>query len=119
MKIFVPSEGPRVSSLLAWRPVKARWFVVFDTARQQLDVLDYPSERVSKPDQGRDVADWVIERGDVVLTQHCGSESFDQLKTHRVEIILNQQGMVRDAISRYLSRQVEVAKEPDLDVQPS
>jgi predicted Fe-Mo cluster-binding NifX family protein len=104
MKIAISAQGTDRSAAVDPRFGRCKWFLVFDTDSEEIEVVDNDQSTGLAHGAGIQSAKLVIDRGArVVLTGGCGPKAFDTLDAAGVRVVTGVGGTVGDAIDRYRS----------------
>lgn len=102
MKVVVTSIGETLESPVDQRFGRARYFILFDSETEDWSSHDNSQNLQAAQGAGIQAGQNVVNLGaEVVLTGHCGPKAFSTLKAGGVEVFVNAQGSVSDAIEAF------------------
>jgi predicted Fe-Mo cluster-binding NifX family protein len=101
MKVAVSSTGKTLDSAIDPRFGRCSWFVIVETENMTSEAFSNESVALGGG-AGIQSAQFIVSKGAVaVITGHCGPNAVSALSAAGVKVILDQTGMVRDAVERY------------------
>ena len=111
-RIAVTSEGPSLDDLVDPRFGRAAGFVVVDLETMDTQYIDNGQSQVMAQGAGIQAAELVARAGvRCLLTGYVGPKAFKALSAAGIKVGQNLEGLtVRDAVERFKSDQVEMAK---------
>lgn len=103
MIIAITAQGKNEDAQVDPRFGRAMQFLLFDSETKTYSTLDN-SQAVNTPQgAGSQAAGLVIHSGaKVLLTGHCGPNAFRALQAGGIEVVVNVDGPVKEAVRRYL-----------------
>ncbi len=108
MRIAITSQGPDLTSQVDPRFGRARYFIVFDAATEELTALDNSQNLNASQGAGIQAAKKVIrESVETVVTGHVGPKALDVLESARVQIFCGASGTVKEALQQLKAGQLE------------
>ncbi len=115
MKILVTAKGKTMDAQLDPRFGRAEVFLVYDPDTRALEAVDNEAGRGASQGAGIMAAELAVRLGaGVVLTGHCGPNSFRALKAAGVAVVSGVTGTVREAVDAYLAGKLSPAAAPDV-----
>ena len=100
MKIAISADGSRLDSTIHQRFARCPYFLIVDTDDMSVAVIENSNAGLSSG-AGIQAASMVAAKGvDVVVTGNCGPNALRVFAQTGVQCILNQQGVVRDAVEK-------------------
>jgi len=111
-RIAVTSEGPSLDDQVDPRFGRAAGFVVVDLESMDTQYIDNGRSQVMAQGAGIKAAQLIAQAGvSCLLTGYVGPKAFQALAAAGIRVGQNLEGLtVRDAVERFRSGQVEMAK---------
>ena len=95
MKIAITSTGDTKSSKADPRFGRARYFLIFDTATSEYEVIDNTINMEAPQGAGIQAAETVVDQGaKILITGHCGPKAFRALEAAGVKLVVGVAGTV-------------------------
>jgi predicted Fe-Mo cluster-binding NifX family protein len=115
MKLAISSEGNSHDSQVDPRFGRAKWFVIHDTEHKTYEAVDNESAAVAMQGAGVKAAETLADQGvNAVITGHCGPKAFEALRQAGIEVYVNAEGSVAEAVKSYLAGELKPANGPDV-----
>lgn len=117
MKLAISATGPDLSSPVDQRFGRARYLVVVESPeRRMLQAVENRGGMDAAQGAGVQAAQKVIDTmAQAVITGHCGPKAFRALNAAGVQVYLTQGGTVAEAIDRFESGDLALARGADVD----
>jgi len=116
MKITVSAEGPHLSSRVDPRFGRAKWFIVYDTETGEYEAHNNVQVYNLPQGAGIQAAQHVIDKKtEVLLTGHCGPNAYQTLQAGGVQVVVDVNGNVKEAIERHKNGELKAAAGPDVE----
>jgi predicted Fe-Mo cluster-binding NifX family protein len=116
MKLAISSEGSSHESPVDPRFGRAKWFMIFDTDSRAFEAVDNESAAGAMQGAGIKAAESLADHGiGTVITGHCGPKAFQALRQAGIEVVVNAEGSVAEAVNRYLAGELKPTDGPDVD----
>ena len=111
-KIAVTSEGPSLDDQVDPRFGRAAGFVIVDLDTMETQYIDNGRSQMMAQGAGIQAAEVVARAGaKCLLTGYVGPKAFQALTAAGIKVVQNLEGLtVRQAVERFTSGQVEVAR---------
>jgi predicted Fe-Mo cluster-binding NifX family protein len=113
MKVAVTATGGSLASQVDPRFGRALWFVILEVARDEGDVpsrvpgvlvetVDNGAGQAAAQGAGIQAAERLHRAGvSAVITGHCGPKAFQSLSMAGIEVYVDAEGTVSDAVTRF------------------
>jgi predicted Fe-Mo cluster-binding NifX family protein len=115
MKILVTAKGKTLDAPIDPRFGRAEVFLVLDTDSQALEAVDNRAGREAAQGAGILAAEQAVTLGaEVVLTGHCGPNSFRALTAAGVKVFSGLSGTAREAVESFQAGRLTPTAAPDV-----
>lgn len=115
MRIAVTSTGPTLDDTVDVKFGHCAYLLIAEDDLAPREALENPARRLGRH-AGAHTACLIQERGaGVVLTGHCGPESFRVLRRAGIRAVVGVSGTVRDALERFKAGQLRFARRANVD----
>ena len=115
MKLAITAEGNTKDSPVDARFGRARWFVLYDSDSGQYEAVDNSTGVEAMQGAGPKAAELLTSHHvNAVITGHCGPKAFMALKQAGIEVFVNAEGTVAEAIGKYNDGELTSADGPDV-----
>ena len=115
MRLAVTAEGNTQDSPVDERFGRARWFVLYDSESDEYESVDNSASADAMQGAGPKTAELLADRKvDVVITGHCGPKAYMALKQAGIEVFVNAEGTIAEAIGKYNAGELTSAEGPDV-----
>ncbi|MEA3297138.1 MAG: NifB/NifX family molybdenum-iron cluster-binding protein [candidate division Zixibacteria bacterium] len=109
MRIAVASDGKELSSKVDPRFGRARYIVIHDTGKSELEVLDNQEASQLSGGAGVKAAETVVDKKvDYVISQNFGPNALKVFKTANVKAAVFSDGTVAEAIELVKRNQLNI-----------
>ena len=116
MKIAITAKGRDIDAEVDPRFGRARFIVIVDENGTVLEALDNSNNVNAMRGAGIQAGKMLSDRKvDVLMTGHCGPNAFRALDAAGIQVVVEQSGTVREALSRFNRNEVEYANNPDVE----
>ena len=116
MKIAFTSSGNDLDAPLDSRFGRAAAFLIYDTDKDKLEVIDNEQNLNAAQGAGIQAAQTVANSGaECVVTGHCGPKAFHVLTTAGIKIYNTDLATVREALTAYLAGELKSADSADVE----
>jgi predicted Fe-Mo cluster-binding NifX family protein len=113
MKVAVSSTGTDLTSTIDDRFGRCRYFLIVETDDMSVEVIENPNADLSTG-AGIQSASLVADKGvSAVITGTCGPKATRVFDETNIELILDQQGVIRDVIGKFKNGQIRPAMRGD------
>jgi predicted Fe-Mo cluster-binding NifX family protein len=113
MKIAVSSNGNNLDALIDPRFGRCAYFIVVDTDDMSFEA--FKNTNISLGGAGIQSAQLVASKGAcVVITGNCGPNAVRTLSAAKVDLIINQNGTVKQAIENYKAGNLQKTEEANV-----
>ncbi len=107
MKIAIPSTDKTLESAVSNQFGRSQYFIVFDTETSKYDVIDNTGVGM-QGGAGIKAAQLIVDSGaKVLITNHCGQNAADVLKTGEINIMKAVPSTVMNLITLYEDNKLE------------
>ncbi len=115
MKIAVTSMGETLESPVDPRFGRGRYLLVYDTEKEDYEVIDNQANVQAAQGAGVQAAQAVASAGaEVLLTGHCGPRAFSVLQSSGVQVVNGATGTVKESIERFRRGELKPAGGADV-----
>lgn len=102
MKIAISSTGKDLNSSIDVRFGRAAGFILYDTEDEKFNYVDNIQNFEAAQGAGIQAAQILVDNAaEVVITGNCGPKAFRVLSAADIDIYLEQQGSVNEALDKY------------------
>ncbi len=116
MKVIVSSSGETLEAPIDPRFGRAAKLIVYDLATDELEAVDNEANANLPQGAGIQTAALAAELGaGCVITGHCGPKAFKALEAAGVEVVVDVEGTVREAIEKYRAGLLASASGPNVE----
>jgi predicted Fe-Mo cluster-binding NifX family protein len=116
MKIAITSTGDTKSSKADPRFGRARYFLIFDTATSEYEVVDNTINVEAPQGAGIQAAEAIVDQGaKILITGHCGPKAFRILQGAGVVVYTGASATVEEELDRFIKGELVKAKGPDVE----
>jgi predicted Fe-Mo cluster-binding NifX family protein len=116
MIIAITAQGSTLESEVDSRFGRASMFIIFNTDDGSYIVEDNKQNLNSDQGAGIQAAEKIIKSGaKVLLTGHCGPKAFKVLQAAGIEVVVEVEGKIADAIDRYKAGTLKAVDNPDVE----
>ncbi len=114
MKLCITSQGEDLSAVVDPRFGRARYFIIYDDASEEFELIDNAENVSAAGGAGVQAATTVVESGaDWVISGHMGPKALSVLQAGDVEVAVGAEGTVQEAIEAFENDELEKAEEAD------
>ena len=115
MKVCITSQGETLEAAVDPRFARAPFFIVYDTETDEWQAVDNSQTVQAAGGAGPQAAQNLANLGaEVVLTGHCGPNAFRTLQAAGIQVIINVEGTVADAVQQYKAGSLTTTEAPDV-----
>lgn len=116
LKLAISAAGPDLSSPIDQRFGRAPYLLIVDTPERAVRAIDNLAGMDAAQGAGISAAQCVIDsKATVLITGHCGPKAFRALKAAGIHVYLAQGGTVEEAVSRFQTNELELARAADVN----
>jgi predicted Fe-Mo cluster-binding NifX family protein len=116
MKIAVTSTGKDLDSNVDPRFGRAAYILIVDSETFEFEVLDNRENVNALKGAGIQAATMISKNGaKVLLTGFCGPNAFKALKAAKIGVANDATGLVKEAITAYVSGKLPLADQPNVE----
>jgi len=116
MKLAITSTGKKLDSNLDPRFGRAAYFIMVDPMTMAFEAVEN-SQNLNLPQGAGIQAGKIIvdNHVDVLITGHCGPNAFQVLHKAGIKIMTGAAGRVTDAVAQFITGNLEVSAEADVE----
>ncbi|MEA3366587.1 MAG: NifB/NifX family molybdenum-iron cluster-binding protein [Planctomycetota bacterium] len=115
MKLCITSQGETLEAAVDPRFARAPFFIVYDSETDEWQAVDNAQNVQAAGGAGPQAAQNLANLGaEVVLTGHCGPNAFRTLGAAGIQVIINVEGTVADAVQQYKAGGLTPTEAPDV-----
>ncbi len=115
MKVAVSSTGQDLDAAVDPRFGRAQYFIIVDTDTMESEAVANTQNLQAAQGAGIQAATNVARyQPKAVLTGNCGPKAFQTLKSAGIEVIVNVQGTVREAVKAYVDGKLQATSAPNV-----
>jgi predicted Fe-Mo cluster-binding NifX family protein len=116
MKIALTTSGDDISAPLEPRFGRAPKFLIYDLETNSFDLVDNMRNVEAQQGAGIQAAETIARHGaEVVVTGHCGPKAFRVLSAAGIEVYSTDAATVTEALEKYRSGELSIAKSADVE----
>lgn len=116
MRIAITASQPNLESPVDPRFGRCPYFIVADTETGEWEAVDNAQNVNAAQGAGVQAAQTVADRGaEAVVTGHCGPKAWRGLSAAGMQVYVNVEGTVAEAIERLKQGRLEAASGPDVE----
>jgi predicted Fe-Mo cluster-binding NifX family protein len=110
MKIAITAMGKDINSQMDPRFGRAQYILIVDERGTLLEAVDNSQNLNSMGGAGIQTAKSLADRKvDVLITGRCGPNAFRTLDAAGIKVVVDQSGMVKQAVERFVRNEVQFA----------
>ena len=116
MKIAVTSKGTDLDSEVDPRFGRAAFIIIVDSDTLDFEVIDNKDGVSAMKGAGIQAAKSVNDKGaEILLTGFCGPNAMSALKAGNIRVASGASGSVREAVTAYLSGELSIIEEANVE----
>jgi len=116
MRIAISASGPKMDSPVDARFGRAPWFILADTESGSWEAVENKQNMQAAQGAGVQSAECVVRHGaEAALTGHCGPKAFRALQAAEVQVYVNVEGTVNEAVERFKAGELAATEGADVD----
>ncbi len=116
MKIAITAQGNDLNSELDSRFGRAKQFIIFDTERNDFEVVDNEQNLNAAQGAGIQSAQNIINKDvEVLITGHCGPKAYKTLNAGEVKVYYAKNGIISKLIEQLKNNELKVANSADVE----
>ncbi|MDK2920569.1 MAG: hypothetical protein PWR24_126 [Desulfonauticus sp.] len=116
MKIVIPTQGENLEAGFDPRFGRAAKFIIYDTEKKEYKVINNTQNLNALQGAGTQTAQNIAkEKVDALLTSNCGPKAFTALSHAKIKVYKVEAKTVQEAIDKFLSNQVEILNQANVE----
>lgn len=116
MKLAITSDGSDLSSRVAARFGRARYFIIYDVDSGEMEAVDNVQNLEALQGAGIQAAQNIVELGvDAAITGNVGPRAFATLQAGAVKIYIGATGSVSDATEQFKAGKLECVTKANVE----
>ena len=115
MKIAITSTDKTLDAEVDGRFGRAKFFLIVDTETGGVKTVDNQQNLDAPQGAGIQAAKTIVDEGaEVLITGHCGPNSFKALQAAGVKVVVDAQSTVGQMVEKFKRGELEFAQSPDV-----